>query len=420
MYRLNTTALLAQDKLDVRDKSRANIFNWRGQFTPEFVNYILESFASSTNLVIDPFAGSGTVLQECSSKQLECYGYEINPAAYAMCKFFTLSNLPLAARTVFLSALEEQVVISLGPYKSSPLLNDHPDFRIRYSNLLGFAKDLFSRAPTKEEKVLAVNTMLIAETRIKKTLGATILNAFEYVRKAALAMPYTRKRLQACMADARLIHQYGPTSADVILTSPPYINVFNYHQNHRAVLESMGWDLLRVAPSEIGSNRKNRGNRFRTVVQYCLDMEQALISFWHSLKSDGLMILVVGRESNVRKIAFYNGLLIKEILSGLGGFTEITSYERQFTNRFGLNIREDIIVTRKSASLSSSSHARSVAREHLKVAVGRSSQENRDDLLDVINRISEIEASPMFTRKDLFSKFPHTTPNQRRLARIKA
>ena len=107
-------------------------------------------------------------------------------------------------------------------------------------------------------------------------------------------------------------------------------------------------------------------------------------------------------------------------MSGLGGFTEITSYERQFTNRFGLNIREDIIVTRKSASLSSSSHARSVAREHLKVAVGRSSQENRDDLLDVINRISEIEASPMFTRKDLFSKFPHTTPNQRRLARIKA
>jgi hypothetical protein len=66
----------------------------------------------------------------------------------------------------------------------------------------------------------------------------------------------------------------------------------------------MGWDLLRVAPSEIGSNRKNRGNRFRTVVQYCLDMEQALISFWHSLKSDGLMILVVGRESNVRKLLF--------------------------------------------------------------------------------------------------------------------
>jgi hypothetical protein len=56
----------------------------------------------------------------------------------------------------------------------------------------------------------------------------------------------------------------------------------------------------------------------------------------------------------------------------------------------------------------------------LKVAVGRSSQENRDDLLDVINHISEIEASPKFTRKDLFSKFPLTTPNQQRLAGIKA
>jgi hypothetical protein len=165
----------------------------------------------------------------------------------------------------------------------------------------------------------------------------------------------------------------------------------------------MGWDVMRVAPSEIGSNRKNRGNRFRTVVQYCLEMEQALISFWHSLKPNGWMIMVMGRESNVRRVPFYNGLLIKEIMNELGGFTETTSYERQFTNRFGLNIKEDIIVARKCFSSCSPNHARSVALRHLTLALDSSPPETRDDLLDVINGISAIQASPVFTKKDLFS-----------------
>jgi len=36
--------ILEQEKLDVTAKKRSNLFNWRGQFTPEFVEYILTSF----------------------------------------------------------------------------------------------------------------------------------------------------------------------------------------------------------------------------------------------------------------------------------------------------------------------------------------------------------------------------------------
>ena len=34
---------LLQDRLDVRVKKRANVFNWRGQFTPEFIEYLIDS-----------------------------------------------------------------------------------------------------------------------------------------------------------------------------------------------------------------------------------------------------------------------------------------------------------------------------------------------------------------------------------------
>lgn len=70
-----------QSKLDVQEKNRANLFNWRGQFTPQFVEYILESINLDDNAVVaDPFAGSGTVLIEAIKKGHSSVGFEINPA----------------------------------------------------------------------------------------------------------------------------------------------------------------------------------------------------------------------------------------------------------------------------------------------------------------------------------------------------
>ena len=394
---------LAQDKLDVREKSRSNLFNWRGQFTPQFVDYILNNFAEPDNTVIDPFSGSGTVLQECSTKLMSCYGYEINPAAYAMSKFFTLANMPFSERQSLLSSLEEKLVRIAAEFGDIPLLQDRIEFRDRHKNLIDFSKEFFSLATNKRERILAINLLFIAEDRARADLYSTILYAFQYLRKSALSLPYTEKVISAQLTDARMVHEHCHARADVLFTSPPYINVFNYHQNHRAILEAIGWNILKVAQSEIGSNRKNRGNRFRTVIQYCLDMEQALRSFWHALGPDGIIILVVGRESNVRKTPFYNGAIIREIMTRLAAFDEVTNHERKFTNRFGLDIKEDIIIARKTGSQPSESHAREVALKHLESALPGTAGDIRADIKDAIKSIDEIEQSPLFTMKEIFS-----------------
>ena len=98
---------LVQDKLDVITKKRANLFNWRGQFTPEFVEYILDSSElEPDSLIADPFAGSGTVLIESAQKGYPSVGFEINPAAYQMANFYKYSNLDLAERHEFLFSVE--------------------------------------------------------------------------------------------------------------------------------------------------------------------------------------------------------------------------------------------------------------------------------------------------------------------------
>ncbi len=400
---MTSSTILAQDRLDVREKSRSNLFNWRGQFTPQFVDYVLDHFARPDNVVMDPFSGSGTVLQECSTKLMPSYGFEINPAAYAMSKFFTFANIPFSERESILSELEKKLIKTIADFGDLPLLQDGGEFRSRYKNLIDFSKELLSSITNKHEKILAINLLFIAEDRAKASLDTTILCAFHYLRKSALSLPYTERLIHAQLRDARTVDKYCPARVDTLFTSPPYINVFNYHQNHRAILEALGWNILKVAQSEIGSNRKNRGNRFRTVIQYCLDMEQALRSFWRSLNFDGVIILIVGRESNVRKTAFYNGAIIRELMIRLAGFKEITNYERKFTNRFGLDIKEDIIISRKTDSLSSESRAKEIALKHLETALPGTVGDIRMDIQDAIENLDDVEQSPLFDVKEIFS-----------------
>ena len=46
---------LDRQKLDVADKTRSNIFGWREQFTPEFVDYLLDEANECTGLLVHLF-----------------------------------------------------------------------------------------------------------------------------------------------------------------------------------------------------------------------------------------------------------------------------------------------------------------------------------------------------------------------------
>ena len=83
--------VLEQNKLDVVHKQRSNFFNWKGQFTPEFIEYLLDCYANENSVIADPFSGSGTVLSEAIRKNMCCIGYEVNPSAYFMSKFYEYS-----------------------------------------------------------------------------------------------------------------------------------------------------------------------------------------------------------------------------------------------------------------------------------------------------------------------------------------
>jgi DNA modification methylase len=393
-------AILLQEKLDVTHKTRANIFNWRGQFTPQLIEYLLSHYSKPGDVIADPFAGSGTVLLESLAKDVSCFGFEINPAAYAMSKFYSIANLEKKERTETVNHLEGKVVKLIRPGADLPVFSPGETYREQYKNLIGFTSTLFNELESKIEKVLALNMLFICEGHKNYDLRSSVLASLNQIKRFALSLPFTERLISAHLGDARTIHLRCPKQPNLIITSPPYINVFNYHQNHRAILEAVGWNMLTVAQSEFGANRKNRANRFRTVIQYCLDMEQALDSFWQSLQDNGVIVIVIGRESNVRSSPFFNGQIVKEIVQGVGGFESISDYERTFTNKFGAQIKEDIIISKKISRPSNELVGRQVAVKHLKAALKSAAPNIKDDITDAISNADLITSSPLFTVKE--------------------
>ncbi len=396
-------SILDQEKLDVAQKTRANLFNWRGQFTPELIEYLLDTYSVQGDVVADPFAGSGTVLRESVRKGLRCQGLEINPGAYAMSRFYTLCNLEPQRRVELFQTIEKRLTHTLRPLKGLPTFETGPAFREQHRNLIEFAGNFFPLLESGLGKTIVLNMLFLSEGHKNYDLETSLLTSYQYIRAAALALPHMDLPVSVGLADARTLH-LSKTRPSLIVTSPPYINVFNYHQNYRAILESVGWDMLRVAPSEFGSNRKNRGNRFKTVIQYCLDMDQALRSFWQSLQEDGRLILVIGKESNVRGLPFYNGQIVKEIAENMRGFEPVAQHERKFSNKFGEVIKEDILVFKKGADSPCASDVTRVAVKHLSAAFPAANEDVRQDALDAMLRCREVQPSPLFNVKEAFPR----------------
>lgn len=316
---------IPQGKLNIDNKIRSNLFNWNGQFSPQFIEALLEKYADKDYVVIDPFLGSGTTLGECARQGIEAYGTELNASAFFMAKTYECSNISIDDREILINKVDK-IISSIDNDErilDSILCNINNNENATVANLLStlvIVLDVYNNAVTME-----------------------LLNIkWEWLKKLVLSLPYSESIISVSRGDSRKM-MLDDSSADMLITSPPYINVLNYHQKYRRSVEALGYDVLRIARSEFGSNRKNRGNRFLTVIQYCMDMALSINEAIRVCKADARMIYVVGRESTVLGYSFCNSELIYDIGTKIFGLELILRQERVFKNRYGQMIYEDII-----------------------------------------------------------------------------
>lgn len=317
--------IIDQGSLDIDIKVRSNLFSWNGQFSPQFVEALLTHFADSSDVVIDPFVGSGTTLCESARKGIRAYGMELNASAYYMAKTYELANCSFEARKAIVDTIDSILDEILISENILPIITQHiqknKDNRIsRVLSTLVVLLDLF-------------NNDLSLDVMKKK---------WESLKKIITEIPFSQREINVDMGDARRL-KLADNTGTILITSPPYINVFNYHQKYRRSVEALGYDVLAIAKNEFGSNRKNRGNRLLTVIQYCIDMALSLKEAIRVCQPQSRMIYVVGRESNVLGYSLCNSELIYNIGVEIFNLPFLLRQERMFKNRFGQMIYEDIL-----------------------------------------------------------------------------
>lgn len=327
---ITPVASLSQQDLDIAIKTRSNPITWNGQFSPQLVRALIAMYAPAGAVVVDPFAGSATVAGESIALGHSFVGFEVNPAAFILGSLYALAPHEVAYRKVALKRADD-ALSSLGACG----LSDDATINLQRVRSLEWTRH-------RSANVAVASILMNAFRSSESTTIRELRRARDRVTEMVLGLRVSNEPVSIRMGDARAT-QLSESSCDLVVTSPPYINVFNYHQQYRPVVEALGCRPLSAAGSEIGANRKFRQNRFLTVIQYCLDIGASVAEMFRVCRRGGRVVMIVGRESSVLGVPFKNGELVCEVVRRAFGIEPSLRQERKFVNRFGQLIYEDVL-----------------------------------------------------------------------------
>ena len=345
----------------VRTKHVHRLHPYLGKFIPQLVEIFLRKY--QPEMVCDPFGGSGTTLVEAASLGIESVGCDISSFNNLMSKVKTdkydLELLEYEVHDALNQALE-QPALTLRDcnalyHTSKYLLEWFAPSALRsllayqaslsnyfYSDVL---KVILSRAARSSRQTTHFDLDFPKQPQsepyhcykhskiCKPTVDAArfLTRYSNDTLKRIREFSTIRKNVAASIitGDTREVH-FPPH--DLVITSPPYVGLIDYHEQHRYAYELLG--LKWKADEEIGS--ASRGNSNRARAAYMDAMAESFVNVKKSLSRTGQMVVIVND-----KLGLYDE--IRERI-GLKMETRIERHVNRRTGRRSGDFYESILV----------------------------------------------------------------------------
>jgi SAM-dependent methyltransferase len=328
--------IISDDDIYSKSMQPTSVFRWSGQFPGGLAGVLLDRHSQKGDVILDPFAGSGTVLFEAAARSLECVGIDINPAAAALSETVLFCNLNHRVRDAYLNKL----------YSIVKKLIDSFDKQTKAggkftTNDYSLIKHKINSTKDPHLRNLLINVLMRLSISAEKYTSTGLMKSFEIHSKIIKGLPYSSKRCKVFNSDAREL-QLESGSVDLIITSPPYPGVFDYYKNYKKIMYLAGWPISETSKNEIGHG-KGTGNKFLDIINYANDMNKALVEMRRVLKDDGRLILILNHESEIKNIRFQSSGLLYAIATADPGLQMVMRQERHFKSRSGADIQEDIL-----------------------------------------------------------------------------
>ncbi len=297
------------------------------KFIPQIPRRAIELWTTPGDLVYDPFNGCGTTVFEASLAGRRGVGTDNNAVAI----------LASRAKTAIYSKADLETLNAFAERTAGGL-----DFAPPRPDLIPTNKNFhYWFDPVTVERLAALKGLILAEKDPVRTLLMAVFSSIivrvsyqdsdtRYSRKlrevtadevdAALrsrladtisripdAMINGRGSVDVIQADSRSVPFIETGSVSLIVTSPPYLNAYDYHKYHRQRLHWIGGDesVAFARDLEIGSHDEFTRNN-ATPDRYFDDMNACFSEWARVLKKGGHCLIVVG-DAIVSKQAVHVG-----------------------------------------------------------------------------------------------------------------
>lgn len=302
----------------LRTKHVHRLHPYLGKFIPQLVEIFLRKYRPRT--VCDPFCGSGTTIVEASTLGIDSVGCDISSFNCLLSKVKT-DEYDVNLLEQEIKDIVNQVQLRLKP----GLFFEEPDdtnneylrswfapkarrqllyFRslipkYRYQDLL---KVILSRAARSARLTTHFDLDFPKQPQLTpyycykhgRTCHPTD-NALQFLTRYSLDTLRRIKEFAQIRTGAAVTIIHGDAREvefpefDAVITSPPYVGLIDYHEQHRYAYELLG--LSSNEDLEIGAASK--GNSERAKRLYVQHMEQAFANVRRFLRKGGVMVTVV-------------------------------------------------------------------------------------------------------------------------------
>ena len=361
------------------------MFKYPCKFIPEIPRWGIKKYLNKKNgIVFDPFSGSGTTLLEANIHGIEAYGTEIDDIAKLIIKVKTTAMnqsqineldfvferiiISIANKSVkaFLPSIEnlehwfsKTTIVELGRMKTCiDGINDETIRDFFKLCMVSIIKRV-SNADDTSPKPYVSNKIAKIPPTVEKEFSAV----FKRYKQMVIELMKVENLGNSRIIEGDALEFTCPEKIDLAITSPPYINAFDYGRTMRLEnlwLSTLTEEMLREKKSQyVGTEKINAKEeisnldilqksillkeyysqianvdekRALIVKKFFEDIEINLDQVYNQMNEGGKYIIVIG-NSSIRKVNVESWKVIEQI-ANIIGFKTIENFSYVIQNPY--------------------------------------------------------------------------------------